>query len=132
MRKFFSERIKQVCAVITASSFILSIMSNIGYTAVGASSVVMQSNIFEIKGIQQQGRLLNERYGKVTEIKDNRSETVVINIQDLHCDYSVQKNISRIIEEIAKKYKVKVEGVYVEGGVGEIDTSIFSKIIQNS
>ena len=39
----------------------------------------------------------------------------------MHCHPQVQKNISNIIGELARKYNLKK--VYVEGGYGEIDTS---------
>jgi hypothetical protein len=50
----------------------------------------------------------------------------IINIQDLHYNPSVQKNISLILENIERQISPDV--VYVEGAVGEIDTGWISDI----
>ena len=67
-----------------------------------------------------------QAYGKITESKYGGSDTVVINIQDLHLSAEVQKNIGSIIELFDKKYGVK--NVYMEGGYGKVDTSWLSGI----
>ena len=69
---------------------------------------------------------LPQAYGKITESKYGGSDTVVINIQDLHLSAEVQKNIGNIIELFDKKYGVK--NVYMEGGYGGVDTSWLSGI----
>ncbi|MCL2144694.1 MAG: hypothetical protein FWH43_04290, partial [Endomicrobia bacterium] len=60
-------------------------------------------------------------YGKITSSSFSGSDTVVINIQDLHSHAGVQKNISKIIETFDKKFGVSK--VYLEGAYGEVDTS---------
>jgi hypothetical protein len=67
-----------------------------------------------------------QAYGKITESKYRGSDTVVINIQDLHLSSEAQKNIGSIIELFDKKYGVK--NVYMEGGYGEVDTRWLSGI----
>ena len=59
-------------------------------------------------------------YGKITEAGYKGSDTVVINIQDLHNHPGVQKNISNIISTFDNKYGVK--NVYLEGAYGDIST----------
>ncbi|MBN1621143.1 MAG: hypothetical protein JW871_00955, partial [Endomicrobiales bacterium] len=58
-------------------------------------------------------------------ISENRESSIenhiVINIQDLHCHPEVQRNISKILSILDKKYGLK--NVYVEGACGAIDTS---------
>ncbi|MDR2425692.1 MAG: hypothetical protein LBD46_00675, partial [Endomicrobium sp.] len=63
-------------------------------------------------------------YGKITSSNFAGSDTVVINIQDLHSHPRVQKNISKIIDVFDKKYGVK--DIYLEGAYGQLDTSWLS------
>ncbi|MCL2334660.1 MAG: hypothetical protein FWC57_01195, partial [Endomicrobia bacterium] len=65
-------------------------------------------------------------YGKITSANFAGSDTVVVNIQDLHSHPEVQKNISKIIDTFDKKYGVKQ--VYLEGAYGDVDTSWLSSI----
>jgi len=59
--------------------------------------------------------------GRITDSKLFGSKQVVVNIQDLHCHPEVQRNISKILSALDKKYGLK--NVYVEGGYGNINTS---------
>jgi hypothetical protein len=59
--------------------------------------------------------------GKITNSNFSASDTIVINIQDLHLHPNVQKNIASIIELFDKKYGIK--NVYMEGAFGDVDTS---------
>jgi hypothetical protein len=67
-----------------------------------------------------------QAYGKITESKYGGSDTVVINIQDLHLSAEVQRNIGSIIDLFDKKYGVKK--IYMEGGYGGVETSWLSEI----
>ncbi len=49
------------------------------------------------------------------------SKKLVINIQDLHCNPEVQRNISAVLSVLDKKFGLK--NVYVEGGYGDVSTS---------
>jgi len=59
--------------------------------------------------------------GRITDAQYMRSDRVVINIQDLHCHAEVQRNIGKILGLIDRQYGLSK--VYVEGGVGPVDTS---------
>lgn len=50
-----------------------------------------------------------------------RRNTIVVNIQDLHCHPEVQKNIAKILTGLDGKYAL--EKIYVEGAAGDVDTS---------
>ena len=65
-------------------------------------------------------------YGKITSSDFAGSDTVVINIQDLHSHAEVQRNISKIIDLFDKKYGITA--VYLEGAYGQLDTSWLSSI----
>ncbi|MDR1695458.1 MAG: HD domain-containing protein, partial [Endomicrobium sp.] len=57
--------------------------------------------------------------GKITSFSGKQSDTVVINVQDLHSHADTQRNISKIIDSISSKYNVS--GIYTEGGFGKIN-----------
>ncbi|MGA2091633.1 MAG: hypothetical protein ABSH12_09280, partial [Endomicrobiales bacterium] len=65
--------------------------------------------------------LISSDCGRITDEKFFDSNQIVINIQDLHCHAEVQRNISKILETLDRKYRL--DNVFVEGGYGDIDTS---------
>jgi mRNA degradation ribonuclease J1/J2 len=68
--------------------------------------------------------------GRITDAKYYDSDTMVINIQDLHCHPEVQKNISNILSLLDAKYKLT--NIYVEGAIGQVDTSWLTSIKDNN
>ncbi len=81
-------------------------------------------------------------YGKITSANYEASDTVVINIQDLHSHAEVQKNINNIISLFDEKYGVK--NIYLEGAYGDVSTkwltvakdenirnSVMNKLLEN-
>lgn len=111
----------KICAVITAISFMISTLgANLYAIPISENTNNKYEEIFnKVNGISSE-------YGKITSSKDEGSDITVINIQDLHCHLQTQKNISKIISQIAEKYNLK--SVYLEGGYGEIDTSWIDQI----
>lgn len=118
--------LKKVCSVVTALSFLFTIFNINLYANVKTGQET--SDNFLLTNIDDEQNVISDLYGKITALSNNGSNTVVINIQDLHCDYSVQKNISNIIKEFSSKYPV--QKIYVEGGVGKINTN-WSKLIDS-
>ena len=107
----------KLIAVITLVSFIIS---TIGSNLYALPTQVNDSKKY--KDVFNKAKsVIDIESGKITASKDVNSDITVVNIQDLHCHPQVQKNISKIIGELATKYNLKK--VYVEGGYGEIDTS---------
>lgn len=121
MLKFNKQQLSRLCSVITAVCFFITIMSN-NIFAVAQSDIRKNEN----KYFSSHKSIISDKYGKVTSCNDLNSDTVVINIQDLHCDYGVQKNIAALIKELDKKNNIK--NIYVEGGTGNINTSFFSNL----
>lgn len=115
-----------MCAIITATCFSIAILSNniLGSTQIDTQNV--KDNCFLPQDSIKAKSIVSEKYGKVTSFNDAYSDTVVINIQDLHCDYGVQKNISALIKELDKQNFI--QNIYVEGGVGDIDTGFLSNL----
>jgi phosphoglucomutase len=64
--------------------------------------------------------------GRITDAKCYDSKKVVIHIQDLHCHPEVQRNIAKIISLLDEKYGLPK--VYLEGAIGNVDTSWLTSI----
>lgn len=126
MLKFKKIKLKKICAVFTAACFSVTVFGNNLFSAADLSHKASQDGYSFLSGVAKNKDIVSDKYGKVTSFKDNGSDTVVINVQDLHCDYGVQKNISSLLDELDKKYKI--ENIYVEGGFGNIDISLMSAI----
>lgn len=73
-----------------------------------------------------------ENFGTIKEtwtpnIVEGSNPLLVIHIQDAHCNYEAQTNISEILNCLMKEYPEQVKLVAVEGSVGVIDTSPFAE-----
>lgn len=70
--------------------------------------------------------------GRITDAKYLGSKKVVIAIQDLHCHPEVQRNIAKILGILDGKFAGVSQSsgmkVFVEGGVGAVDTSWVNKV----
>ncbi|MBO7610604.1 MAG: hypothetical protein J6T23_00145 [Elusimicrobia bacterium] len=111
----------KICAVFTAACFMISTLGANLY----AISMVENSNQ-KYEDVFNRTDCISNEYGKITSSKDNNSNITVINIQDLHCHPQTQRNISKIIAEIAEKYNLNK--IYVEGGYGDIDISWLNSV----
>jgi len=91
-----------------------------------ASQKNEESALAQPQSITQTGPalLLPPALGTVKEIHNGNSDKVVFYIQDAHCNFEAQKNISDIIEKLVKEKKLKL--VALEGSTGYIDTAIFT------
>ena len=111
----------KICAVVTAACFMISTLgANLYATPMTENITQKYEDVFSKTNV------ISNEYGKITASKDAKSNTTVINIQDLHCHPETQRNISKIIKEISDKYNLKK--IYVEGGYGNIDTSWLKQI----
>ena len=111
----------KICAVFTAACFVISTLGANLY------AIPMSENTNKkYEDVFNKPSSISNEYGKITSSKDAKSDITVINIQDLHCHPQTQKNISKLIKEIADKYNLK--NIYVEGGYGDIDTTWLNSI----
>lgn len=107
--------IKKIISVFTGLCFIFSVTCVNLTAAVKDASLQQNDNPAPFAG-----------YGKITEIHNAGSGLLVINIQDLHSNKSVQSNINNILKQIDLRYGIK--NIFVEGGYGSIDTSWLNSI----
>lgn len=86
-----------------------------------------QSGTFEKKPLNEVNPydvVIPEDAGRIKEVyKAPESKGVVVHIQDAHCHYEAQSNISKIVEHLIQNYVLNLAAV--EGSTGEIDTSPF-------
>ncbi|MDR1195084.1 MAG: M48 family metalloprotease, partial [Endomicrobium sp.] len=119
---------KKTISLFTAIAFLFSVVAGDLHAATVGLSATHTGNISasNFQDIFQSKILIPHSYGKITSISDMQSDTVVINIQDLHSHGDTQRNIAKIIEVIDNGYNLS--GVYVEGGIGNIDVSWIKQI----
>ncbi|MGB3057210.1 MAG: hypothetical protein WBC16_03545, partial [Candidatus Omnitrophota bacterium] len=70
---------------------------------------------------------LPTQMGTVKDSWKGKTDKAVIHIQDAHCNYDAQKQISNIIEYLSGVYGV--DTVNLEGGSGEYDLAVFTNIL---
>jgi hypothetical protein len=63
---------------------------------------------------------------KEVHVPQSPSGKMIINVQDLHCNYKAQKNIAGILEHLTKTYGLRL--ISVEGGSGKIDTTFYKEL----
>ncbi|MBU1087606.1 MAG: hypothetical protein KKD05_08865 [Candidatus Omnitrophica bacterium] len=63
---------------------------------------------------------------KEIHVPKTPTEKMIINIQDLHCNYKAQKNIAGILAYLTQTYGIKL--ISVEGGSGKIDTTFYQQL----
>ncbi len=69
---------------------------------------------------------LPEYLGQVKDKSKGSSDTIVLHVQDAHCNYAAQHAIVKLMEHLNRSYGVSV--INLEGGVGSYDFSIFTRI----
>lgn len=61
-------------------------------------------------------------YGSIKEICESSAlNPLIIHIQDAHCNYEAQKNLSKILEYLIKEHSLRL--ILVEGGSGDVGLS---------
>lgn len=68
--------------------------------------------------------IVPQNLGRIKEFFKGDSKKIVINIQDAHCNFEAQSNISNILEGLNKDYGLEL--VALEGSAGDIDPSLFT------
>ena len=121
--KFIKKKINsiKICAVFTTVCFLVSTLGANLY------AIPMAENANQkYEDVFNKASSISAEYGKITSSRDGNSDITIINIQDLHCHPQTQRNISKIIAQIAEKYNLKE--IYVEGGYGNIDLNWLTSI----
>lgn len=64
-------------------------------------------------------------WGIIKESFNAGTDKLIINIQDAHCDFEAQQNISKILDRLVADYQLKL--IALEGAAGEINNPILSQ-----
>ncbi|NQU73656.1 MAG: hypothetical protein HQ547_02980 [Candidatus Omnitrophica bacterium] len=78
----------------------------------------------QIKITDPEKIIIAESAGRVHEIFKGNKSRLVINIQDAHCNFEAQSNISQILDTLVNENGLRFIGL--EGSTGEIDPSLFT------
>ena len=98
---------KKIISIIVLQAFLLQ--------SAGFAAVESRNDIGSISIPRDIGTIRSEYKGK--------SDKFIIHIQDAHCNYEAQTNISKILEKLYTDYGVGL--VSVEGAYGDFDTRWF-------
>lgn len=109
-------------SVFTSLCFLFSVLTQNVY-----SSYNNKNNFISDEHIDNFS--IPDKFGKVTEIND-KNGIEVINIQDLHSNYSAQISIKNILNSVDSNYNIKK--IFIEGGYGTVDVSWLNKIKDNN
>ena len=111
--------LKKFISLLTAVFFCFSsLTANVNAAIISNTATPLDNNTFDSSNFFS---IIPMSQGKITSLVNSQSDTLIVNIQDLHSHADTQRNISKIIDSIASKYNVS--GVYTEGGYGKIDVS---------
>ncbi|MFH1063059.1 MAG: hypothetical protein V1747_09290 [Candidatus Omnitrophota bacterium] len=63
-------------------------------------------------------------WGIIKDSYNSGNDKLVVNIQDAHCDFEAQKNISNILNRLATNFKLKV--IALEGAAGKVENPLLA------
>jgi len=67
--------------------------------------------------------VIPKNIGTARESREGKNEKLIIHIQDAHCNYEAQTNISRLLKDLSENYGVNL--VSLEGADGDVSTEWF-------
>ena len=110
---------RKIIAVVTLQLFLIS---NISF-AVADFSKGLGAEKAERSALAVDTLAIPRDFGTIKERSNGGNGKFVVYIQDAHCNYEAQNNISKILEYLIKNYNL--DFVAVEGADGIVDTSWF-------
>ncbi|MCL2335294.1 MAG: hypothetical protein FWC57_04445 [Endomicrobia bacterium] len=112
---------KRIISLVTLTAFLWSVFgSNYAYAqGVSPAAATLKISSFTEPAI-------SGAYGKITDCSLFGGDKVVINIQDLHCNPGVQRNIAGLLSDIEKKYGIS--GLYAEGAYSDVSTEWINSV----
>jgi len=105
--------------LITSSSFAIDTDSRVD-SKVAKDKQVKQSTLKDILESS-----IPSSWGVIREVHNAGSDKLIINVQDAHCDFDAQQNISKILDRFAANYALKL--ITLEGASGVIANPILSR-----
>jgi len=105
--------------LITSSSFAIDANSGVD-SKVAKDKASKQSTL---KGVLESS--IPSSWGVIREVHNAGSDKLIINVQDAHCDFEAQQNISKILDRFAANYALKL--ITLEGASGVVGNPILSR-----
>lgn len=122
---FINGKSFKITAIVTLSAFVLSFIVPEPLYAVTEMVKERAVGAAIVQGMDSS--LLPHSYGRIVQGSFAGRDSLVICIQDLHCNPEVQRNISQIIASFAEKRPISK--IFLEGApAGKLDTSLLSAI----
>ncbi|MBF0216978.1 MAG: AAA family ATPase [Candidatus Omnitrophica bacterium] len=136
--------LKRLVSVITLTAFILTSawpwdlfiekahaqrpgLNNFNYSELAEKTGIIRE-VLTVDGFEMPSTYceIKDTFETASAAKEtlHSDDIAIIHIQDAHCDYAAQLRISSMLEYLNKKYGV--DRVYMEGGAGEYDLSVFN------
>ncbi|MDR2426442.1 MAG: hypothetical protein LBD46_04605, partial [Endomicrobium sp.] len=115
-------KLRKITTVLTAASFIFSIFSADGWAA--PFQMPMPAMVAPVT--MSADYIIPFNLGRVTDSVNFKTDKVIVQIQDLHSHEETQRNIASILSFLDSHYKINK--VYVEGAVSDVDTSWLANI----
>ena len=104
---------KKIISFIVTVCFVLSSFNNVLFASTNYEENKTSNSFAE--------SLLPKNLGNVSFSNIKDSKNIVINIQDLHANPQVQKNINAILKHLSDNNNIK--SIYLEGASGKVDIS---------
>ncbi|MDR3113135.1 MAG: hypothetical protein LBU09_02030, partial [Endomicrobium sp.] len=123
---FKGTKIKKITAAVTTLSFVFSIFAQSGFAAPSALTGSSQAAAQAIPVSSASDNIVPFNIGRITDFFNAGGDKVIVNIQDLHAHEETQRNINNILAFLDSRYGI--ENIYIEGAVGNADTSWLSDI----
>ncbi|MCQ9208856.1 MAG: hypothetical protein NG712_05710, partial [Omnitrophica bacterium] len=119
MMNFRKSYIVKTISMLLLQSFLFT---NIGFAAV--EDLKPDSNGVYARGVSTPEDInLPKDIGLIRDTHTGAGKRLIVHIQDAHCNYEAQTNISRIIETLSDKHDINL--VSLEGADGNVDTKWF-------
>ena len=109
--------IRKTISLILIIAFVFSIVSQDAYAALLPINTSLIQEAFPIQKFN-----LPQYLGEIQDSFKGKSKKTVIHIQEAHCNYPAQKQISEIIKYLQERYGI--DTVNLEGGKGKYDLSL--------
>ena len=117
--RFGKNKISKVISILVLQTFFIT---NLGFANV-TDPVLKAKDIPEVHKNITEDISVPKDIGSVKSRYSGKDSKTVIHLQDAHCNYEAQQNISKILEHLIKNYNINF--VAVEGADGVVDTSWF-------
>lgn len=111
-----------VVKTFSAALSAIFIVSNLSYASVDTKKMA-DNTAKPVEAVTADAIGVAKEIGTVKTKYTGSSDKVIIHIQDAHCNYEAQTNISKILENFSTGYAINL--VSVEGADGYVDTGWF-------